>query len=60
MHSTVFLVNLVIHFSLKSGKSQKVRESSEFLLKKLGGNHEVVSHNFEEFAGLKACFLRGK
>ena len=56
-------MNLVIHFWLKSGKhreleSQKARESQGTLLKKLGGNPEEVSHNFAEFAMVKACLLR--
>ena len=56
-------MNLVIHFWLKSGKvqeleSQEDRESQEILLKKLDGNPEEVSHNFAEFAVVKACLLR--
>ena len=56
-------MNLVIHFWLKSGKvreleSQKAGESQGILLKKFGGNSEEVSHNFAEFAVVKACLLR--
>ena len=56
-------MNLVIRFWLKSEKireleSQKARECQGTLLKKLGGNPEGVSHNFAEFAVVKACLLR--
>ena len=38
--------------------SQKARESQGTLIKKVGGNPEEVSHNFAEFAVVKACLLR--
>ena len=55
-------MNLVIYFWIKSGKvrqleSQRARESQATLLKKLGGNPEEVSHNFAEFAVVKASLL---
>ena len=57
-------MKLVIHFWLNSGKVRELepqiaRESQGTLLKKLGRNPEGVSHNFQEFTVVKACFLRG-
>ena len=48
---------------MKSGKvreleSQKGRESKGTLLQIVGGNPEVLSHNFTEFAVGKACLVR--
>ena len=56
-------MNLVIHFWLKSGKfreleSEEARETERIFAKKLGGNPEEVSHNFAEFAVVKAFWLR--
>ena len=38
--------------------SQKARESQGTLIKKVGGNPEEMTHNFAEFAVVKACLLR--
>ena len=50
---------------VKVGKSQgtcvsKIQGKLGSFAKNLDGNNEGKSHNFEEFEGAKACFLRVK